>query len=1093
MRPDIRHMLLAVLLVLLLPFSGLAQDSEDDVGFLARKLQEALSDAGREVKIRGFAGALSSRATIDELTIADDDGVWLTLRKAVFEWDPTAVLKKRIDIKEISAETLIVSRLPKPQAGGNMPSSTAAGFSLPELPVAVHIGKLAIDRADLATSILGERVVARLQGGLNLVAGQGDVNLSLTRIDKKVALIRLKGGYANASRILLLDLRLSEAEGGLVARLLDLPGSPSIDMGVRGSGPLDAFAAELFLATDGKDRLSGDLLLSSTVVSADNVQPVQRDWQFQADVGGDLAAVFKPDYQAFLGPDLRLSTQGALFADGRLVLDRFELKGAAVQLQGRLALGPNKWPEYINIEGRIQPPEGQRLTRLPLPGPATDLELLDLKLAYDAAVGNSWAAVIEGKGLEREGERLGALRLFGEGQITRQFGAETPGQVTAKLTLSAQNIGLGGDAVNTVLSQGVEGALNLIWDVGKPIEISTLNVTSGSISLTGSARISEFKSGGTVTGDVQMQVQDLSQVAPLAGRPLAGTLSVRLVGQGDVLGGGFDLTMTGSSKDFDVGVDQLAPYLSGKSNLELIVRRDPEGTNLEKFQLESSLVAVLASGFVSPTEGDINFNVQLKDISQFSSELKGRASVIGSLRKSAESWVVELEADSEAGFRSVASGQVAADFSMVDMSAKGSAPLALASNFIAPRSLSGLINFDLAFQGPPERNSFSGTLRTENARFSAPALRLALSDIDAAIFLTGRSAAVQVSSAVSPGGKLSGAGRVRLDAPYQAFLSLDIKDLILSDPALYDTVVNGSLSIVGPIAGGAKIIGSFDLGKTEVRIPSVISGNIANVPGLRHQNESLASQTTRIRAGFTGERLAGNGLPASYPIDLSLTATQGIFVRGRGLDIELGGAMRLLGTTDNLIPEGEFELVRGRLDFLARRLDISEAQISLEGEFLPTVYIVAGSQVEDTLVQIIVDGPMDGPEITFTSEPELPEDEALALLLFGTSISNLSVFQAAELVAAVAELAGRSSFNLVAKLRQSFGLDDLNIETNDEGNITLRAGKYLSENIYTDVAVDSDGQTEISLNLDITDAFTAKGSVASDGSSSLGVFFEKDF
>ena len=49
------------------------------------------------------------------------------------------------------------------------------------------------------------------------------------------------------------------------------------------------------------------------------------------------------------------------------------------------------------------------------------------------------------------------------------------------------------------------------------------------------------------------------------------------------------------------------------------------------------------------------------------------------------------------------------------------------------------------------------------------------------------------------------------------------------------------------------------------------------------------------------------------------------------------------------------------------------------------------------------------------------------------------------------------------------------------------------KNVYTDVTVTSDGNTEINLNLDITNEITAKGSVDQDGETSVGVFFERDY
>ena len=99
----------ALLLCLVLPVPAAAQE---DAGFLTRQLQDLLSGAGREVRITGFQGALSSRATIAEMTIADDDGVWLTLRGAELNWNRGALFRRALQVNTLSAQEIILERLP---------------------------------------------------------------------------------------------------------------------------------------------------------------------------------------------------------------------------------------------------------------------------------------------------------------------------------------------------------------------------------------------------------------------------------------------------------------------------------------------------------------------------------------------------------------------------------------------------------------------------------------------------------------------------------------------------------------------------------------------------------------------------------------------------------------------------------------------------------------------------------------------------------------------------------------------------------------------------------------------------------------------
>lgn len=57
----------------------------------------------------------------------------------------------------------------------------------------------------------------------------------------------------------------------------------------------------------------------------------------------------------------------------------------------------------------------------------------------------------------------------------------------------------------------------------------------------------------------------------------------------------------------------------------------------------------------------------------------------------------------------------------------------------------------------------------------------------------------------------------------------------------------------------------------------------------------------------------------------------------------------------------------------------------------------------------------------------------------------------------------------------------------------MRAGRYISDNIYTDVVVGGAGTGEVSLNIDLTPSLTVRGSVGANDESSIGIFFERDY
>ena len=226
-------------------------------------------------------------------------------------------------------------------------------------------------------------------------------------------------------------------------------------------------------------------------------------------------------------------------------------------------------------------------------------------------------------------------------------------------------------------------------------------------------------------------------------------------------------------------------------------------------------------------------------------------------------------------------------------------------------------------------------------------------------------------------------------------------------------------------------------------------------------------------------------------LDLGVSAPNQIFVRGRGIDAELGGTMRLTGPVTGIQPVGGFRLIRGRLAILGKRLDFDSGTITFAGDLDPNLNLVARSSTSQAETFVTVTGPASNPSVVFSSAPELPQDEVLALIIFDRNVSELSPIQIARLANAAAELTGGQNASLIGNLRRGTGLDDLDIVSDDEGNAAVKVGKYVSDNIY--FGVQAGNTSEATVNLDITDSLTARGSVDSNGDSSLGIFFEKDY
>ncbi|WP_415920088.1 translocation/assembly module TamB domain-containing protein [Tateyamaria sp. SN6-1] len=1236
--------------------TGVAEAQDDDRGILQAFLEDNLSTAGRTVRIEGFSGALSGRATVDTLSIADADGVWLSLNDVVFDWNRSALLRGALDVTELSAGSISVVRPPRTEDSAPAPEATP--FALPELPVSIAIDQLDIASLTLGPAFLGEEVVLRVTGAAGLADSAGNATLEVERIDDATGMVRLAGSYSNATEVLALDLEVSEGPAGIVAGLLDLPGEPSIGLTVAGEDPLSAFSADITLATDGTPRLTGAVSVAQETENG-AAEDAPTNTVFTADIGGDLRPLVTEDYHAFLGQDQRLNVAGTQFADGRLQLDDLTLRTDALSLTGRAALRADGWPQALALNGTITPDASGEIL-LAIPGDRTWIGGAEIALTYDADAGDDWTLDMAVDALRRSDLQLARAEITGGGQLSR--GLES---VRGTVDLGLSGVALTDPDLAMAIGETLSGQLGFDWQPGAPLTLRDMRIAGGDYDLSGDAQIegvdgavdlaisldTRLRAGnlaqfapltgqaidgaatleiagdiapvagafdliargtgrdistgiaqadaliagavwftadavrdgtgltlrafsldaprarvtaqgtlatdasdlgfdarltdladvvpgasgpatltgtatqagtiwtlstdltapgtttgrveaavnlvegapGPVTGSVTLRSADLSPYAQVSGTNLRGTVALSAEGSGDLGDQSFDITLSATGDNLAIGQQDADRLLRGRSQIDAQVSGDADGRlTITRFDLQNPEVTADLTGTLSTSQVALRYDAALRDVGLFAPGLNGRLASQGRVSGTTGPLQINSDVQGPGGATATIAGQIARDAATMNLGITGALPLALANRFTAPNLVTGTAALDLRIDGAPGVGALSGTVRSTGARVTIPAARVSLDDIDTTITLRGGAANVALRSALSSGGQITVSGRAGLSAPFSADLLAELGGLTVTDPGLYETSIDGRVTLNGPLTGGARIGGALTLGQTEIRIPSGAGAAGGSVTGLVHLNEPASVRRTRARAGLV-EQDTSSGGGAAFPLDLTISAPARIFVRGRGLDAEFGGALRLRGTTANVVPSGRFDLIRGRLDILGKRLTLTEALLQMQGQLDPFIRTVATTTSGDTTINITIEGPVSEPQVRFGSTPDLPEDEILARLLFGRDVTQISALQALQLANAVRVLAGQGGEGVVGQLRQNFGLDDLDIQTDEDGEVGLRAGRYISDNAYTDVTVDSSGKSEINLNIDISPSVTLRGSAGTDGSTGLGIYFERDY
>jgi len=364
-----------------------------------------------------------------------------------------------------------------------------------------------------------------------------------------------------------------------------------------------------------------------------------------------------------------------------------------------------------------------------------------------------------------------------------------------------------------------------------------------------------------------------------------------------------------------------------------------------------------------------------------------------------------------------------------------------------------------------------------------------ITDIAARIAATGESVDIQSFSAKAGPGTLALTGSVGVLAPGLPvnlhFVAHDARPLA-SDLLTAD--LDADLSVQGDAAGTLQANGNIFVRKAEIDIPNALPPSVAvlnvRTPGYKPPPPAPASP------------------PGTLLLDIVIDAPNNLFVRGHGLDSELGGKLTIGGSAAAPQIAGGFQMRRGDISVAGTTLEFSKGEVGFDGTSVtnkidPTLDFVANSTSGSVTATLTVGGYADAPKITLSSVPDLPQDEVLAHLLFGESVKDLSAIQIAEIASALAELSGVTggAGDPLAAVRKGLGLDRLSVGGGSgSGNgATVEAGRYVARGVYVGAKqATSGGGTAAIVQVDITKHLKATAQLATGGGSVQGATPDND-
>lgn len=438
---------------------------------------------------------------------------------------------------------------------------------------------------------------------------------------------------------------------------------------------------------------------------------------------------------------------------------------------------------------------------------------------------------------------------------------------------------------------------------------------------------------------------------------------------------------------------------------------------------------------------------------------------------------------------------------VLSLAAQGRVDAALANTMLAVNGqrLTGALAIDMRAEGTPSAPRLSGNATLSNGSFTDALQGIRLADMRARIAANGDNLTIESASARTPnGGTISASGQVKVDptAGFPGTIRIQGNRAQLLSSGLVTAVAGLDLDISGPLAQRPRIGGRIDVDSLEVSVPDRLPASLRPVDGIKHVHAkgTAAARLAAARKARQARARKGRAGPAfDAALALTVSAPNRVFIRGRGIDAELGGEIRVGGTLAAPALDGGFELRRGRLNVLTQRLDFSRGRLTFAGGLIPQLDFVAETRAADVTAKIIVSGPADQPAFAFTSEPQLPQDEVLSRLLFARASGSLSPFQAVQLAQAAAQFAGGGGDDTFERLRKSLGVDNLDIQMG-EGGPTVGASRYISDNVSVGVKVGTKPEDSgVSVGIDLTKRLKLQAETGADGSAAVGLGAEWEY
>ncbi|MGM0602187.1 MAG: translocation/assembly module TamB domain-containing protein [Bacillota bacterium] len=604
----------------------------------------------------------------------------------------------------------------------------------------------------------------------------------------------------------------------------------------------------------------------------------------------------------------------------------------------------------------------------------------------------------------------------------------------------------------------------------------------------------------------------------------------------------FSFTAAGGKYNLEGEISKLLNL--PKLNLELTVDSASVNTVLSSFSVPDPFRDKLLlngsadiTGTISAPETEINLSGDFSGVSESQLSISGNISsnldidIVGQniwLNHKAESSVVKISAEGRADFEGKVNGSI--EYPVLSLkhnleqikinntaveSMDGEIIFERFSRFSARENISltqgGNVYIDSTYR--PAENDINASLEAE--KFSIDLIMSLFSQnyssdgvIDGQVKFSGNPLAPEMSGSLKLNGQRMD---LNLSDPIRNYSgNIEFKDNKINISGLNGRFESGNFTVNGfiePFSSGNEawdlnLRGRelyFDVGSLEGDFDADISmkGPLFNplISG------DLEAYDFVVGIPFEWPESEGSARESNFEIriDLNIKPGENVKVKNPNIDAAVaGGSLRLFFANQDLSMEGRLTSERGVFTYYGNRFELQNGAViftPFDEDSIPSLQILARTFVGGTEITVNLDGPADNMRTTFSSSPELSQQEILNLLTSRGALGSAITGEEIEMQSVIRQELIRmvnSIFqtDVVDRLETDVGsalsLDRMEINTYQYGlerEFAVYLGKNLSDRFYLEYASTFTGderEQEWSFQYLLTDRTRLKGSWLGD-------------